>query len=78
MAGYADGAVKMFNLKSGEVIQVFAKSMPQDETCSVLSIDHHHTHSIVATGSADGTVKLYNTQSGKVGFEFRIVLFILF
>ncbi len=56
----------MFNLKSGEIMQVFAKAMPQDETCAVLAIDHHRSHSIVATGSADGTVKLYNTQNGRV------------
>lgn len=69
VAGYADSTIKMFDLKSGDVLYQFAKPMPQGEQVSVICIDHHPNHSIIATGHADGTVKLYNTQSGKV-FNF--------
>jgi len=62
-AGYSDGALKLFDLKSGEILQNFVKA-GQGE--SVLCIDRHQTHSIIATGSSDGAVRLYNTQNGKL------------
>jgi len=76
VAGFADGGVKMFDLKSGDVVQQFAKPMPQGEQSAVISIDHHKKLSIIATGSADGTVKLYNTQNGKVSPSVVLLVFI--
>jgi WD40 repeat protein len=66
VAGYADGTLKMFDLKSGETEQTFVKSKARSDGAGVLSVHHHTTRGIVAAGRVDGLVKVFNVQNGKV------------
>lgn len=64
-----DGSVKVFDLKSQNVLQHLSGVMAH--TNSVSAIDSHRDNNMIATGSLDSTAKLYNTQTGKV---FRVML----
>lgn len=59
-----DGSVKVFDLKSQNVLQHLTGAY--GHTNSVSTIDCHRDNSMIATGSLDSTAKLYNTQTGKV------------
>ena len=60
--GYLDGSTKIFDLKSGSVLQQFNGS----HSNAVTSIDCHRDNNLIATGCLDATAKLYNTQAGRV------------
>ena len=64
MAGYENGAVKLFDLKSGQVQHTLYN--PTSRSCAVLCIDKSQNHQIVATGNFRGRCHVYNTQTGKV------------
>jgi len=64
LAGYADGTIKLFNLKSGDIEQNFTKAV--NDPSPILCVASHPKHNMVAVGSADGTVRLFSTQSGKL------------
>ncbi len=64
LTGYADGTLKVFDLKSGEVQHNLTKSFKQPS--QILCVAAHPTRQIIASGSANGTVALFNSESGKV------------
>jgi len=64
LAGYSDGTLKLFDLKSGEVQFNFTKSFT--EPSQVICVAAHSSRQVIASGSANGTVALFSTQNGKV------------
>lgn len=62
--GYADGSIKVFDLKTGNVVQHLSGGLAHSNAVS--SIDCHRDNNLIITGSLDGTTKLYNAQTGKV------------
>lgn len=67
---FDDGSVKVFDLKTSNVIQHFNTGMGGG--VAVLSIDCHRDNNLIATGLSDSTVKLNNSQSGKVSHSLTI------
>jgi WD40 repeat protein len=61
--GYGDGTMRLFDLKSGEVLHSLTGSSAH--TSSVASLAVKDDNNLLASGGVDGTAKLFNTQSGK-------------
>ena len=70
---YGDGTIKIFDLKSGEVLSNFTHydkipNAPDTETSTlsmpVSTLDVSGGH-VLASGGVNGVVKMYNTQTGK-------------
>ncbi|XP_066988710.1 angio-associated migratory cell protein [Macrobrachium rosenbergii] len=64
VAGYDDGSVRVFDLKSGELKCHFSGGLAHSG--QVTSISVHKDNALVLSGSSDCTAKLFNTVSGKV------------
>jgi len=58
--GYSDGAVKVFELKSGAVQG--SAAVGEAHSLSVLCVDAYSDNNIIATGGADGKINLFKTQ----------------
>lgn len=61
--GYADGSLKVFDLKSGTAGSLEPHEM---QASQILSIAVHYDNNLVAAGDADGKVILIKTQPVKV------------
>lgn len=61
MLGYANGFMRVFDLKSGQVQGVLAA-----HAMAVNCMDKHSDNNIVAAGGGDGRVTLLKTQPFKV------------
>ncbi|XP_042203261.1 angio-associated migratory cell protein-like isoform X2 [Homarus americanus] len=64
VAGYEDGSVRVFDLKTGQLVQHFKDG--QANTASIASIAVHKDNTLILAGSFNGTAKLYNANSGKL------------
>ncbi|XP_054284466.1 angio-associated migratory cell protein [Macrosteles quadrilineatus] len=58
--GYSDGAVKVFELKTGAVQG--SSAVGEAHSLSVLCIEAFSDNNIIATGGADGKINLFKTQ----------------
>jgi len=69
--GYADGTVKLLDLKSGASVfsLVAGKSGHDDE---VTSVGCHHSDNLIITGSVDCTALVINVGTGKVTTRPRL------
>merc|ERR1712029_1293565 len=63
VVGYADGSLRIFDLKSEEVIHNVA---PFQSKAAVCSLDVRTDHQLVVAGSADGEVAILNANTGKI------------
>jgi len=63
--GYADGAVKLLDLKTGATIFTLSAGK-SGHSAEVTCIDCHISDSVIVTGSIDCTALLINTGTGKV------------
>lgn len=64
VAGYEDGSLRVFDLKSGQLVQQFSDGLAH--TAPIASLAVHKDNTLVISGSLDGTAKLYNTNTGKI------------
>jgi ribosome assembly protein SQT1 len=64
VAGYENGAVKLFDLKSGQVQHNLY--VPTPRSCAVLCIDKCQNQEIVAAGNFRGRIHIFNTKTGKM------------
>lgn len=67
--GYADGSLKVFDLKSGTAGSLEPHEM---QASQILSIAVYHDNNLVAAGDADGKVILVKTQPVKVISVFDV------
>ncbi|XP_060080044.1 angio-associated migratory cell protein-like [Ylistrum balloti] len=67
--GYDDGAVKIWNMKTADVMKTI--SGREGHTSTVVCMDCHQDNSMVMTGSTDVTAKIINTSTGKVLSTFN-------
>ena len=63
VVGYADGSLRIFDLKSEEVIHNVA---PFQSKAAVCSLDVRTDNQLVVAGSADGEVAILNANTGKI------------
>lgn len=64
IVAYGDGTLRLFDLKSGDLVHNFSGINGHD--CSIVSLDVKSPEgNLVAAGAVDGTVKLLNLTSGK-------------
>lgn len=67
--GYADGTLKLLDLKSGTSVFTLAAGKPGHED-EVTCIDCHSSDNLLITGSVDCTALLVNVRTGKVVHRF--------
>ena len=63
LVGYSDGSMRLFDLKSGDVVHSLTGN--NAHTSAVTSLDARADNVLVASGGVDAVAKLFNTQSGK-------------
>eukprot|EP00095_Tigriopus_kingsejongensis_P003273 maker-scaffold675_size187964-snap-gene-0.28 protein:Tk03273 transcript:maker-scaffold675_size187964-snap-gene-0.28-mRNA-1 annotation:"hypothetical protein DAPPUDRAFT_187565" len=63
IVGYSDGSLRLFDLKSGEVLHNLSGNT--GHVASVTSIAVRDDNNLIGSGGVDGTAKLFNIQSGK-------------
>jgi len=69
--GYADGTVKLLDLKSGaSVFSLAAGKCGHDD--EVTCVDCHHNDNLIITGSVDCTALVINVGTGKVTTRPRL------
>ena len=68
VVGYSDGSIRVFDLKSEEVLH---SASIFDSKASIVSLDVRSDNTLVALGNVDGEVKIFNVQSGKVVAHFQ-------
>ena len=69
IVGYGDGSMRLFDLKSGEVLHNLTGSN-NAHSMSVTTLDAREDNSLVASGGSDGMAKLHNVGSGKTLASF--------
>uniref|UniRef100_A0A1B6KAD8 Angio-associated migratory cell protein n=1 Tax=Graphocephala atropunctata TaxID=36148 RepID=A0A1B6KAD8_9HEMI len=67
--GYADGGLKMYDLKSAQVLGHVAAG--QTHSRDISCIDAHSDNNIIATGGGDGKVTLFKSQPLKLLWSFN-------
>lgn len=68
-AGYDDGTIKVWDIKTGDVWKTISGRDGHKST--VVCMDCHHDNSMILTGSTDITAKLINASTGKVLSTFK-------
>ena len=63
VVGYADGSLRIFDLKSEEVIH---NVTPFQSKAAVCSLDVRTDNQLVVAGSADGEIAILNANTGKI------------
>lgn len=64
MAGYEDGSVRVFDLKSGQLLhQLIDES---EDVSPVINIAVQKDDALVICGATNGKAKLFSTNNGKV------------
>jgi len=71
--GYADGAVKLLDLKSGSSIFSIAAGKSGHDA-EVTCVDCHVSDNVLITGSVDSTALLVNINTGKVMKSIDILI----
>lgn len=72
--GFADGAVKIIELKSSSVQSSVGAG--EAHSLAVSCLDTYSDNNIIATGGGDGKITLFKTQpSLKVSFQISVVIF---
>uniref|UniRef100_A0A1B6IUN7 Uncharacterized protein n=1 Tax=Homalodisca liturata TaxID=320908 RepID=A0A1B6IUN7_9HEMI len=66
--GYSDGGLKIYDLKSAQVLGSMAAG--QAHSAAISGVDTHSDNNIIATGGGDGKVTLFKTQPLKVLWRF--------
>lgn len=61
--GYGDGSIKVFDLKSGDVVHSLTDASTSHSPSAVTALAAKDN--LLATGGADGVAKVFNVQSGK-------------
>jgi len=69
--GYADGAVKLLDLKTGSSIFTLAAGK-LGHSAEVTCLDCHISDSVIITGSTDCTALLINASTGKVSVYLKL------
>jgi len=69
-AGYADGSVKVWDLKSAAHLHNISGHLAHKDC--ITSMDVHPDNTLLLTGSTDNTAKITNTQTGKVVATFKV------
>lgn len=64
VAGYEDGSIRMFDLKSGQMLHQVSDD--SQDVSPVISVAVQKDDALVIFGSTDGKAKLFNTSNGKV------------
>jgi len=72
VAGYEDGCVKVWDLKTASAMHTIQGHLAH--TGSVTSMDCHHNNMLVITGSTDATAKVVNISTGKVLTTYNCAL----
>jgi len=65
--GYSDGSLRIFDLRSGEVVHNLSLFTNKSAICS---IDSRSDNQLIAAGSADGDIVIVNHQNGKIVANF--------
>ena len=61
--GYGDGSIKVFDLKSGDVVHSLTDASTSHSPSAVTALAAKDN--LLASGGADGVAKVFNVQSGK-------------
>ena len=61
--GYGDGSIKVFDLKSGDVVHSLTDASTSHCPSAVTALAAKDN--LLASGGADGVTKVFNLQSGK-------------
>jgi len=62
--GYEDGSVRVFDLKTTELVHAFSEGLAQDS--AITSIATHHNNTLIIAGTLDGSARVYNANNGKI------------
>lgn len=65
MVGYGDGTMRLFDLKSGDVLRNVSDPSASHSPSAITALDVRSDNNLVASGGSDGMAKLFNIQSGK-------------
>jgi len=66
--GYSDGSLRIFDLRSGEVVHNLSLFTNKSAICS---IDSRSDNQLIAAGSADGDIVIVNHQNGNCSQFFK-------
>ncbi len=66
---YGDGSMRIFNLKSEEVLHNVTGTNGHE--AAICALDARSDNNLIATGGQDGVAKIFNTQSGKSIASFQ-------
>lgn len=61
--GYEDGSLRVFDLKTGQVLQHFSDGLAHSAPVTSLAV--HKDNTLLISGCLDGTAKLFNVNNGK-------------
>jgi len=65
--GYSDGSLRIFDLRSGEVLHNLSLF---NNKAAICTIDARSDNQLIAAGSAEGEVAIVNNQNGKIVANF--------
>ena len=65
IVGYGDGSMRLFDLKSGDVLHNLTDGTTSHSPAAVTALDTRSDNNLIASGGADGIAKIFNVQSGK-------------
>jgi len=65
VVGYGDGSMRVFDLKTGDVLHNLTDGSTSHSPSPVTALDARSDNNLIASGGADGVAKIFNVQSGK-------------